>query len=479
MGFIDNLMNAVKANQQSTPNNQSQSKGSAQGGSLGRQIAYGGSNGVEVPVHQPASEPVYYGSNSSNSSSPAKSESKDSKKKESDNKGFLKAAKAVSPLVSPLASATLNDPSSVPMAAAGPVFMAAVKNAPNVSWDNSGDMITPVIENAGNLETAGYEADPNAIMNSEALANPQIAPNEKGKKGNGEKSAGDELSDQFSLTKNWSPTTQMQQYYNWLETPEGQAFIEKYGDQYTQDNQGYTNLRASGNRDMWTDVMGFGDNAGIEGWKDLYSNSGVDLSDEKAMDNMMEYLYGANAIDLGNSLSTEGLLNQRVGQALDAYDEATLWYAMNNPGILEGLNAAAGIREDEDQLDANDFAYLALASRLGNMGYGNNFMDELNRAAQAAGQEQQFGFTDEGQLGYLGDDNTFLAPSEGLYDRPVQGGYNLASDNMVLYPAQGLPDSRMLDTIMYIYNNGMLQPNQEFDESEVAKWLGSRSTQER
>ena len=351
--------------------------------------------------------------------------------------------------------------SGIPTAAAaagiGAVGAASLAGAnpdayyPTVSWDNSGTMMVPVIENNEyGLGSPSYYADPNLI--SDEVETSDIVD---------EKPAADEKSDKRELTSEYQPSnlTQMQEYYNWLDTDDGRAFLERYGDEFGADNQGYTNLRASQNRDAWADVMGFGEGEGIGNWQNRYTNSGVDLSDEHAMDNLMEYLYGDQAANLYDWVGNNDYNQSRVGISGDAYDEAALWFANQNPELMQAYNQeyAGG----NDTFNADDFAYYALLTRLTNPEYGFNdvSIDELNRAAQAAGEGNTFGLTEQGLLGLMNDEGT----SEES-DRNNARRY-LMNDNTVLNPwLQGdnpLMDQQMIDSVLAAYNAPKQQGSKE------------------
>jgi len=262
----------------------------------------------------------------------------------------------------------------------------------------------------------------------------------------------DKQNTDLQFTNEYQPSdlTQMQEYYNWLDTDDGRAFLERYGDEFGEDNQGYTNLRASQNRDAWADVMGFGEGEGIDNWQNRYTNSGVDLSDEHAMDNLMEYLYGDQAANLYDWIGNNDYNQSRVGISGDAYDEAALWFANQNPELMQAYNQE--YTGGNDTFNADDFAYYALLTRLTNPEYGFNdvSIDELNRAAQAAGEGNTFGLTEQGLLGLLNDEGT----SEES-DRSNARRY-LMNDNTVLNPwlqsDNPLMDQQMIDSVLAAYN---------------------------
>lgn len=236
-----------------------------------------------------------------------------------------------------------------------------------------------------------------------------------------------------------SSRSQMQEYYDWLaNTDEGRAFADMYAD-YADTDLGYSTLRASNNRDAWGYLLGLQGNQGVDNWRNRYEFSGVDFSDENAaLDNLMDYLYGANAVNIYDYM--QGANNIQLANDADAIGE-TARYLANMYGYGPEQNWAS-----QYGLDANDVAALALARQVSNNGWGNLSIDQVNDILAASGET--------GRLSFVDDDD--YAKNHQWREGGARSYGNAYSDslaNLVPYTQSGLADQDITSTLMAAYNN--------------------------
>ncbi len=204
----------------------------------------------------------------------------------------------------------------------------------------------------------------------------------------------------------WNALEQAEQYYEWLDTDEGKKFQEKYGDRVNKENLGYTNLRAGrrskafdeSNLEAWADLLGYGDDfEGISGWRDYYTPYGIDWNSENALQDFYDLFYGNQAgvfYDMIND-DTGTYDYSKIGQQGEAWNEANLWYALNNDvGLLDIMNQ--NLPQMQEKFDENDWVQLANAVRAtntGNIDWTN--IDDINAINALAGEKYKLGLIDD------------------------------------------------------------------------------------
>jgi hypothetical protein len=214
------------------------------------------------------------------------------------------------------------------------------------------------------------------------------------------------------------PKSQMEEYYDWLaSTPEGQHFAEQYA-QYTGD-LGYSALRASGDKDAWSYLLGLQGNDGIGNWKNRYSLSGVDLSDEEtAADNLYDYLYG-DAIDVGARMRGDPSI--KLSNDYDSTGELAR-YLYENYGYRPTEEMA-----NKYNLDADDVALIAMASQATNSRFNSDDARRLQKQWEKAGGK--------GKFKIVGDE-TLPEYASAQASNPIDKVYSSDLDQMVFDEAE-------------------------------------------
>ena len=181
--------------------------------------------------------------------------------------------------------------------------------------------------------------------------------------------------------------SQRDEFYSFLGTPEGQAWLELHGGSgYEDEENGYEKLRLSHDMDAWGDLLGYDpDVAGIGSWRGRYGSAGVDLDDLASLE---YYLYGPDAINqeaFDRALAGQGDFDlSKLGGGNDFENMAK--YLLNNSSYGPELIAAL----EGSGLDANDFAALALGAAVSQGNY-NPTADDINRILGAAGEGMEIG----------------------------------------------------------------------------------------
>lgn len=234
-----------------------------------------------------------------------------------------------------------------------------------------------------------------------------------------------------------SNRSQMQEYYDWLaNTDEGRAFADMYAD-YADANLGYSNLRASNNADAWGYLLGLQGNQGIDNWRNRYTFSGVDFSDEDAaLDNLMNYLYGDNAVNIYDYMRTAD--NISLANDADAMGQAARYLAS-----MYGYGPDPDWANDYG-LDANDVASLALARQITNNGWGNLDPDQVSKILQDSG--------DKGAFKLVGEDSDEYKNSRWREEGARSYG-NAYMDQLAPYANLGLADENITASLMKAYND--------------------------
>lgn len=232
--------------------------------------------------------------------------------------------------------------------------------------------------------------------------------------------------------------TQKQEYEEWLNTDEGRAFADAFGD-YVGD-YGYTKLRASKDRDAWGYLLGLQGNQGIDSWKNRYAFSGVDLSNEEtALDNLMNYLYDKSAPNVLDYMRTGN--NIRLGNDADSMAEASEYLAMMyGYGPNQQYADAYG-------LDAKDVAALAIAREITNNGWGNLDIDQVSKILNDSGDFGAFKVVDENSK----DWKNSSWRTDNLNPKVYANAY---TDNLNPYADFGLADDQITAQLMLAYNAG-------------------------
>lgn len=254
--------------------------------------------------------------------------------------------------------------------------------------------------------------------------------------------------------KDWYAMEQAQQYNHWLDTDEGKAFLDKYGDKYSKENNGYTYLRQDRDSEFFNDqdealadLLGFGDIAGIEGFRDWYRPNmdqtyGIDWSKPTALQDFFNMFYGDEAGSLDEWLLNEGVYDaSKIGVGGTAYDDAARWYYENGPEMVR--NAFTEYSPLGENFDAYDFAQLAAmvrATQDNNIDWTN--LEDLQGIYDLAGEKLKFGEVTDDSI-YKERNNPKFKPKK----------YTLNPENLNADVEQGLGDSEYVDALLSIINS--------------------------
>lgn len=246
---------------------------------------------------------------------------------------------------------------------------------------------------------------------------------------------------------NGKGSSQMEEYYNWINSglldpsdpgynPEAAAFAETYAD-LADNDLGYASLLASNNSDAWGYLLGLQGNEGIDGWRGRYQRSGVDFSNEdQALDNLMDYLYGDNAIDIYDYMTNPNS-NVALANDADAIAQAARY-------LYSTYNYSPDYQWMQDNgLDANDIAAQAIARQITNSGWGDLDIDQVNKILEDSGDKSKLKLVDDGSEEYENSKNR----------QASMRSYGLPNEAYNPYEPFGLIDSDITASLMAAYNS--------------------------
>lgn len=212
--------------------------------------------------------------------------------------------------------------------------------------------------------------------------------------------------EQPSSASSGARNNQSREFYDWLNTDSGKAFLDYWGKQgydFSEANKGWSRMRTMNNADLWGDMYGLGDLSkyGLEnfvtpeGWDVRLANSGIDATAEDAIDQLMKYMFVTNALRRSDLLQ-ENPEWDRYG-SLTGQDELIAY--LIESGLMPYSDQLLGSWNSAG-LDANDIAELYMASRLSQAGAGDSSTDELidiiNNSLANAGDAYRLGYLEEG-----------------------------------------------------------------------------------
>ena len=193
-----------------------------------------------------------------------------------------------------------------------------------------------------------------------------------------------------------------------------QYYEDTYGADLTDQDFGYERFKDLGEStnymdkyNLVRDLFGYeNDNKethGIEGWQNLAANSGIDLSgsDEQDINNILEYMWGAeNIINPYDYFTKEDYSGSKNLSNTSTSAEMLADYILNQYMDIDRF-AEAGLLGD---LDSKDIAAMVAAGNLMNNGLGTGFgesdMLDLTNMLGYGGDQASFNFTDDAEKGF-------------------------------------------------------------------------------